>query len=161
MALTLFLMGLGCAMMALAPTYKQIGMMAPLIIVLARLIQGFAAGEVGAATTLLVEHAPPAQRGFYASWQFGSQSLGIFLGAVMVAALVAGLDQQAMSDWGWRVPFFIGMLTAPVGWYIRRHLEDTLIIGLPTQQAKQHAACRSPLRELFGQHKLTLVKAYC
>ncbi|CAI2123823.1 MFS transporter [Serratia marcescens] len=160
MALTLFLMGLGCAMMALAPTYKQIGMMAPLIIVLARLIQGFAAGgEVGAATTLLVEHAPPAQRGFYASWQFGSQSLGIFLGAVMVAALVAGLDQQAMSDWGWRVPFFIGMLTAPVGWYIRRHLEDTLIIGLPTQQAKQHAACRSPLRELFGQHKLTLVKS--
>ena len=48
-----------------------------------------------------------------------------------------------MSDWGWRVPFFIGMLTAPVGWYIRRHLEDTLIIGLSTQQAKQHAACRS------------------
>lgn len=79
MALTLFLMGLGCAMMALAPTYKQIGIMAPLIIMLARLIQGFAAGgEVGAATTLLVEHAPPAQRGFYASWQFGSQSLGIF-----------------------------------------------------------------------------------
>ncbi|SFP81415.1 Predicted arabinose efflux permease, MFS family [Pseudomonas sp. NFPP07] len=163
MTLTLFLMGLGCGLMALTPTYGQIGMAAPLIMALARLIQGFAAGgEVGAATTLLVEHAPASQRGFYASWQFGSQSLGVFLGSIMVAALVAGLDQQAMSEWGWRVPFFIGMLTAPVGWYIRRHLEDTLVVGLSTahsQQAREHAARSSPLRELFGQHKWALGKS--
>jgi MFS family permease len=150
-------------MMALTPAYGQIGVMAPVIIVLARLIQGFAAGgEVGAATTLLVEHAPPSQRAYYASWQFGSQSLGVFLGAIMVAALVAGLDAQAMNEWGWRVPFFIGMLTAPVGWYIRRHLEDTLVAGLPdalSRQARERAARSSPLRELFGQHKLTLVKS--
>lgn len=163
MTLTLFLMGLGCGMMALTPAYAQIGVMAPVIIVLARLIQGFAAGgEVGAATTLLVEHAPPSQRAYYASWQFGSQSLGVFLGAIMVAALVAGLDALAMNEWGWRVPFFIGMLTAPVGWYIRRHLEDTLVAGLPdalSRQARERAARSSPLRELFGQHKLTLVKS--
>ncbi|KGD96192.1 major facilitator transporter [Achromobacter sp. RTa] len=163
MTLTLFLMGLGCGMMALTPTYGQIGVIAPVVIVLARLIQGFAAGgEVGAATTLLVEHAPPSQRGYYASWQFGSQSLGVFLGAIMVAALVAGLDGQAMNEWGWRVPFFIGMLTAPVGWYIRRHLEDTLVTGLPaslSRQAKERAARSSPLRELFGRHKLTLLKS--
>ena len=163
MTLTLFMMGLGCGMMALTPTHAQIGMVAPLVIVLARLIQGFAAGgEVGAATTLLVEHAPASQRGFYASWQFGSQSLGIFLGAIMVAALVEGLSQQAMNEWGWRVPFFIGMLTAPLGWYIRRRLEDTLVIGLSTsrsQQARARAASSSPLRELFGWHKLTLLKS--
>lgn len=163
LTLTLLLMGLGCAMMALTPTYAQIGMAAPLVMVLARLIQGFAAGgEVGAATTLLVEHAPASQRGFYASWQFGSQSLGIFLGAIMVAALVAGLGQAAMAGWGWRIPFFIGMLTAPVGWYIRRHLEDTLVAGVSSahsRQAMERAARSSPLRELFGQHKATLGKS--
>ena len=126
MTLTLWLMGLGCGLIALAPTYAQMGIAGPVIMVLARLIQGFAAGgEVGASTTLLVEHAPPS-RGFYSSWQFGSQSLGVMLGALVVALLTAALTPEQMKDWGWRVPFVIGILTVPVGAYIRRNLEETL-----------------------------------
>ena len=127
MTLTLWLMGLGCGLIALAPTYAQMGIAGPVIMVLARLIQGFAAGgEVGASTTLLVEHAPPSRRGFYSSWQFGSQSLGVMLGALVVALLTAALTPEQMKDWGWRVPFVIGILTVPVGAYIRRNLEETL-----------------------------------
>ena len=126
MTLTLWLMGLGCGLIALAPTYAQMGIAGPVIMVLARLIQGFAAGgEVGASTTLLVEHAPPSRRG-YSSWQFGSQSLGVMLGALVVALLTAALTPEQMKDWGWRVPFVIGILTVPVGAYIRRNLEETL-----------------------------------
>ena len=115
MTLTLWLMGLGCALIAAAPTYGQMGVMGPVLMVLARLIQGFAAGgEVGASTTLLLEHAPADKRGFYSSWQFGSQSLGVMLGALTVALLTAALTKDQMQAWGWRVPFVIGILTVPV-----------------------------------------------
>ncbi|MBO9513386.1 MAG: MFS transporter [Variovorax sp.] len=127
MTLTIFLMALGCAMIAFAPTYAQIGVAAPVLIVLARLIQGFSAGgEVGASTTLLVEHATARNRGYMASWQFASQGLGILMGAVVVGVLLTALSPQAMESWGWRVPFVLGMLIAPVGMYIRRHLEESL-----------------------------------
>ncbi|WP_315139897.1 MFS transporter [Achromobacter marplatensis] len=158
MTLTLWLMGLGCGLIAVAPTYAQMGVMGPVLMVLARLIQGFAAGgEVGASTTLLVEHAPANQRGFYSSWQFGSQSLGVMLGALTVALLTAALTKEQMQDWGWRVPFVIGILTVPVGAYIRRNLEETL------EPAQAPAATRAvsthqPLRRVFADHKAQIVK---
>lgn len=157
MTLTIFLMALGCAMIALAPTYAQIGVAAPLLIVLARLIQGFSAGgEVGASTTLLVEHATPANRGYMASWQFASQGLGILLGAVVVGVLSTALTPQAMESWGWRVPFFLGMLIAPVGMYIRRHLEESLDIKHEPANA---APRRSSLSEVCGEHGKTVLAA--
>lgn len=150
MTLTIFLMALGCALIAFAPTHAQIGVAAPLLIVLARLIQGFSAGgEVGASTTLLVEHATPQNRGYMASWQFASQGLGILLGAVVVGVLMTVLSPQAMESWGWRVPFVLGMLIAPVGMYIRRHLEESLDVreqpaaaATPRQHGSVAAVCR-------------------
>ncbi|MBB3175704.1 MFS transporter [Variovorax sp. Sphag1AA] len=150
MTLTIFLMALGCAMIAFAPTYAQIGVAAPILIVLARLIQGFSAGgEVGASTTLLVEHATPKNRGYMASWQFASQGLGILLGAVVVGVLLTALSPQAMESWGWRVPFVLGMLIAPVGMYIRRHLEESLDVheapataAAPRRHGSLSAVCR-------------------
>ncbi|MDM0074337.1 MFS transporter [Variovorax sp. J2P1-59] len=157
MTLTIFLMALGCALIALAPTYAQIGVAAPLLIVLARLIQGFSAGgEVGASTTLLVEHATPKNRGYMASWQFASQGLGILLGAVVVGGLSTALTPQAMESWGWRVPFFLGMLIAPVGMYIRRHLEESLEIRPEPANA---APRRSSLSEVCGEHGKTVLAA--
>lgn len=187
MTLTLWLMGLGCALIAAAPTYAQMGIAGPVLMVLARLIQGFAAGgEVGASTTLLVEHAPAGQRGFYSSWQFGSQSLGVMLGALTVALLTAALSKEQMQEWGWRVPFVVGILTVPVGAYIRRNLEETLEPApQPGQGAREVArggvsstsgtsstsgatsASRSssraplpnqPLRRVFAEHKAQVVK---
>ncbi len=163
MTLTLWLMGLGCALIAAAPTHAQMGVLGPVLMVLARLIQGFAAGgEVGASTTLLVEHAPPGKRGFYSSWQFGSQSLGVMLGALTVAVLTAALTQAQMQDWGWRVPFVIGILTVPVGAYIRRNLEETLEPAPAPKPAtgdrRAAVAGHQPLRRVFAEHKGTVTK---
>ncbi len=157
MTLTIFLMALGCALIAFAPTYARIGVAAPLLIVLARLVQGFSAGgEVGASTTLLVEHATPADRGYMASWQFASQGLGILMGAVVVGLLSFTLAPQAMESWGWRVPFFLGMVIAPVGMYIRRHLEESLDVRVsPTGSS----ARRSSLAEVCGEHGKTVLAA--
>lgn len=161
MTLTLWLMGLGCALIAAAPTYAQMGVAGPVLMVLARLIQGFAAGgEVGASTTLLVEHAPADKRGFYSSWQFGSQSLGVMLGALTVALLTAALSKEQMQAWGWRVPFVIGILTVPVGAYIRRNLEETLESPQTPQASKTSPAAsqHQPLRLVFAEHKAQIVK---
>lgn len=161
LTLTLLMMGLGCGMLAVVPSYAQIGVAAPCIVVLARLIQGFAAGgEVGASTTLLVEQVAPTQRGFYASWQPGSQNLGVMLGAVVVMGLVACLPAQDMAEWGWRIPFFIGMLTAPVGLYVRRHLEESLTLA-PTlnsqQQLARDAAKQQPVRMVLRHYRFKLL----
>jgi MFS family permease len=157
MTLTIFLMALGCALIAFTPTYASIGVAAPIIIVLARLIQGFSAGgEVGASTTLLVEHATPANRGYMASWQFASQGLGVLLGAVVVGVLTVSLSTEAMQSWGWRVPFILGMLIAPVGMYIRRHLEESLHIS-PEQAASPRR--QSSLSIVCTQHGKTVLAA--
>lgn len=157
MTLTLWLMGLGCALIAAAPTYAQMGLAGPVMMVLARLIQGFAAGgEVGASTTLLVEHAPASRRGFYSSWQFGSQSLGVALGALVVGGLTAVLTTEQMQAWGWRLPFVIGILTVPVGAYIRRNLEETLT---PQDEPdRPRASGHQPLRRIFAEHKAEVAK---
>ncbi|HIH2750135.1 MFS transporter [Burkholderia aenigmatica] len=126
MVLTIFLMALGCGMIAVLPTYAEIGVAAPILIVVARSIQGFSAGgEFGASTTLLVEQARPHTRGYMASWQFASQGLGVLAAALTVAILSSALTPDALERWGWRVPFALGMLIAPVGAYIRRRLEET------------------------------------
>jgi MFS family permease len=157
MTLTIFLMALGCATIAFAPAYAQIGVAAPLLIVLARLIQGFSAGgEVGASTTLLVEHATPANRGYMASWQFASQGLGILLGALAVGVLSVALSPQAMESWGWRVPFLMGMLIAPVGMYIRRHLEESLEVAEMPAHAPPR---RSSLAEVCSEHGKVVLAA--
>jgi MHS family proline/betaine transporter-like MFS transporter len=126
--LTIVLMAVGSLLIAVAPTYAQIGAFSPAIIVIARLLQGFSAGgEIGASTTLMVESAGPARRGFYSSWQFASSSLGVLLGALVTVGLTSTLSSQSFETWGWRIPFFLGALIAPVGWYIRRSTEETLV----------------------------------
>ena len=126
MLMTIVLMGIGTALIAFAPTYAQIGVLAPVLIVVGRLIQGFAAGgEVGSATTLLLESAGANQRGFFVSWQAISQGVSALLGASCGLALTYFLPEEALYAWGWRVPFIIGLLIIPVGVYIRKHLEET------------------------------------
>ncbi len=125
MSLTIFLMAVGCAMIGCAPTYAQIGVMAPVLVVLARLVQGFSAGgEVGASTTLLIERAAVRHRGFLGSWQFASQGLGIAAGAALSATLYFVLSPEDLRSWGWRLPFLAGILIAPIGFVIRQRLEE-------------------------------------
>src|SRR6202046_2042407 len=103
------LMTVAIAMIAFAPTYAAIGVGAPLIIVLARLLQGFSAGgEFATATAFLLESAPPQQRGFYGSWQMVGQGLAVLIGAILGTVLTHSLTPDALNGWGWRVPFLFG-----------------------------------------------------
>ena len=135
MMLSLGLMGLGSLMIAVLPGYASIGVWAPVLLVLARLIQGIAWGaEAGPATTYLLENAPPGRSGVYASWQGASQSLAV-LGAGLIGYVTTLLvGPAAMADWGWRLPFALGVLVVPVGLALRRGLEE-VPVAPPGDQA--------------------------
>lgn len=125
LTMTIMLMALGAAMIGLAPNYAAIGVAAPALIVLARLIQGFAqGGEFGAATATLLETGSDERRGFRASWQLASQGAAALLGAAVAAVLTFSLSADALAEWGWRIPFLLGTLIVPVGIYLRRHIVD-------------------------------------
>lgn len=121
--LTLLAMALGTALIGVTPTYAQIGIAAPLVILAARLLQGFSAGgEVGVATTLLAERAPANRRGFITSWQFASQGAAALAGSLVGFLLSHFLDATSLESWGWRLPFLAGALIAPLGRYLRTHV---------------------------------------
>jgi MFS family permease len=127
LTLTLMLMSVGSGLVGLTPTYAQIGLTAPIILVVARLIQGFSCGgEVGPATTYLLESAPVEKRAAMTAWQGYSQQLAIFMGSLVGVALAVTLSQEQLYAWGWRVPFILGVFIAPVGLYIRRQLPETI-----------------------------------
>jgi MFS transporter, MHS family, proline/betaine transporter len=148
LSLVIGLMTLGILLLAIAPPYSAIGIGAPLIVVVGRLLQGFSAGgEFGSSTALLIEAAPFSRRGFYGSWQMASQAAALLLGAVVGAAITHGLSPEALKSWGWRVPFVIGLIIGPIGFYIRQRLADS--------EAFLHAkktARRATLREVFTHH---------
>ncbi|SMG55197.1 MFS transporter [Paraburkholderia susongensis] len=128
MTLTLLSMAGGSLGVALAPTYAQIGVFAPIWLVCARLLQGFAlGGEVGASTSLLLEYAGDRDRGYYGSWQLFSQGLSALAGAGVAVLLTNALSHDQLYAWGWRIPFAIGVAMVPLGIYIRRHLNETLM----------------------------------
>lgn len=140
--LTIVLMMAGTAIIAVSPTYATAGVFAPLLILLARLVQGFSAGgEFGSATAFLAEQNPQ-RRGFYASWQFASQGLTTVFATAIGVGLAASLTSAQMESWGWRVPFFIGLLIGPVAWYIRRNLDETM-------EFKSMQISDSPLKDAF------------
>ena len=148
MTLTLILMAAGSLGVAVAPTYAQIGVLAPIWLICARLVQGFAlGGEVGASTSLLLEYADDHNRGYFGSWQFFSQGLAGVLGAAFAAVLTNTLSHDALYAWGWRIPFFIGALTVPVGVYIRRHLDETL-----GHQPQAGESSKAKLKEVLQTH---------
>ena len=123
--LTIALMMFGTAIIAVLPTYAVIGPLAPLAIVVARLIQGISAGGgFGSATAFLAEQ-DPQRRGFFASWQFASQGLTTVIAAACGAVLTGVLTAEQIDAWGWRVPFVFGLLIGPVAYYLGRHADET------------------------------------
>ncbi len=125
MSLSILLMTLGTALMAFMPGYASIGAAAPAGILAARVIQGFSAGgEFGGATAFMIEHAP-GRRGLFGSFQYLSQSVSAILGSGVAWAVSAAMGHQALQDWGFRIPFALGLLIGPVGFYVRRHVDET------------------------------------
>ncbi len=124
--LTLFLMAIGTLVIACTPAYRTIGVLAPIIVVLGRLLQGFSAGvELGGVSVYLSEIATPGHRGFYCAWQSASQQVAVIFAALIGVILSSIMPPQTMSLWGWRIPFIIGCLIVPLLFWLRRSLAET------------------------------------
>lgn len=150
--LSINLMMLGGAVITFMPSYSSIGLMAPLLILLARLVQGFSAGgEFGSSTAFLVEHFPE-RKAFIASWQFATQGASTLMASAFGLGLTQILSESQIQDWGWRIPFAFGLLIGPLGIYIRRHVHE------PASFA-EHKPEAAPLRSLFGRQKELMLLA--
>jgi MHS family proline/betaine transporter-like MFS transporter len=126
LVLTILLMALGTVIIGLLPTYASIGVAAPALLLVARLLQGFSTGgEWGGATAFMAEWSEPGRRGFYTSFQQMSVAGGSLLGVGFAALLTSTIGSDAINDWGWRIPFLVGGLFGPIGLWLRREVDET------------------------------------
>lgn len=173
MALTFSLMALSTLAIGIIPSYHtmeqlfELGWLAPMLVVIARLVQGFSAGgEFGASTTLLVEYAQPHNRGFYGGWQIASQGAGNLMAALAFVLITFFFTPIQVEEEGWwRLPFVFGVVIAPIGLYIRSKLEETggealLKQTMPLEKKKQLSANkknRLPIMEVCVSHYKTIL----
>lgn len=155
LTLTIMTMAVGTAIIAFAPPYSAIGIGAPLLILCGRVLQGFSAGgEVGGAAAFLVEHAPANKKGQYASWLQASMGISNILGALVATAVTLTLSREQIGDWGWRIPFIIGLSIAPIGLWMRKTLEETpLFLEEQTRRKAEKIKPVMPLFSLFKTHR--------
>jgi MFS family permease len=127
MMLCFILIGVSIVAMALTPSYAQIGIAAPILAVIARMVQGFSlGGEVGSNTAYLMEAATPARRGLVVSWQRASQLMALIAGGLVGAGLTSVLPAEALDAYGWRIAFLLGIVSVPFGLWLRSTLPETL-----------------------------------
>lgn len=151
---TLSIMATGTFLIVLIPSYQTIGLWAPLLVLIGRLLQGFSAGaELGGVSVYLAEIATSGRKGFYTSWQSGSQQVAIMVAAAMGFALNAVLEPSAISDWGWRIPFLFGCLIVPFIFILRRKLEETRGVYCPPPSSGDAPGIRHPAGELAGGYR--------
>lgn len=142
---------------ALIPGYNTIGIFAPILLLLFRMVQGFSAsGEYAGASAFLVEYAPEKRRGIYGAIVPASTSAGLLLGSLMAAALTGLLPEQAMQDWGWRIPFLLAAPLGLVGRYIRNKLEESPIFQ---ELVESNEVVKAPAKSLFQDHWKLLLRA--
>jgi MFS family permease len=148
--LTIMLMGLATVLMGLLPTYASVGLAAPLLLVLMRLLQGFGAGaELAGAIVLVAEYAPPGRRAFYTALPNAATLVGIML-ATLSFLTISNLPEPVLLGWAWRVPFLLSGVLFLVALYIRRHLDETpeYVAAMARAEARRHEQ-KVPLGELF------------
>lgn len=149
LTLTILVMASGTLLIAVAPIYAVVGLAAPLILLVGRLLQGFSAGgEIGNATAFLVEHAPSGRRALFTAWLQASMGMSNILGASVAFTVSAFLSRAEIIQWGWRLPFFGGLVIVPVGIYLRRSLEETPMFR--AEREVRHTA-RRPLVSVFRE----------
>lgn len=143
------LMGLSTLAVGLLPTYSQVGMLAPTLLVVLRLIQGFAvAGEISGASSMILEHAPFGRRGYYASFTLQGVQAGQILAAAIFLPLAHFLPNEDFISWGWRIPFLLSFVVIIVGFYIRREVEETPMFA---DEAAHGVVPRAPIVQAFGE----------
>lgn len=158
LALSILLMSAATFCVGLLPTFAQVGYLAPALLLILRLIQGFSAGgEYGGAASFLSEYAPDHRRGLHTSVVPASTATGLLLGSLTATLLTNVLSESAMNDFGWRIPFLVALPLGFIGWYIRARLEDT-----PVFQSLEAAdnVSKTPMRETFTHFRKPLVLAF-
>jgi len=154
--LTLVLMGVATTLVGLLPTYAQIGILAPILLILLRILQGISAGgEWGGAVLMAVEHAPKAKRGLFGA----SPQIGVPLGLLLasaVLAIVALPGQDFFLTWGWRIPFLLSVVLILIGYYVRRRVEESPVF---LELAERKEETRMPIVQLFRRHALLVIVA--
>ncbi|MGF6394697.1 MFS transporter [Pseudomonas plecoglossicida] len=151
MILTAALITLGTVGVAITPSYETIGIAAPIFVVVCRLLQGLAlGGELGPATSLLIEAAPAGRRGFYASWQVASQGLAVAVGGLLGVLLSLSLSAEQLGSWGWRVPFLVSLVLIPLVVYMRKSLPET-------HEGEKDRSGSAIVVEVLRHHKKTLL----
>jgi MFS transporter, MHS family, proline/betaine transporter len=142
LTLSIGLMTLGTGLMTVMPSYDSLGLLSPALVIAARLLQGFSVGgEFASSTTFLVEHRPD-RAGFFASWQWASQGLAAVVATGLAVLLTGTMSAAELQSWGWRIPFAVGLLIGPVGYYIRSNMEET-------PEFLAAAPPRTPMRDLI------------
>ncbi|CAL8899781.1 proline/betaine transporter [Kocuria varians] len=143
--------------MALIPGHTTIGIFAPILLLIVRIVQGFsAAGEYAGASAFLVEYAPANRRGIYAAVVPASTAAGLLFGSLFVAGLSALLTSEQMDTWGWRIPFLLAAPMGLIGRYVRTKLEDTPVFQ---ELAQEDDVMQAPVRDMFRHHWATLLRA--
>ncbi|SNS26049.1 Major Facilitator Superfamily protein [Geodermatophilus saharensis] len=156
LVLAMMLMGVSTLAVGLLPTYGQVGVLAPVLLVLLRLVQGFAvAGELGGASAMIVEHAPADRRGFYASFSLQGTQAGSILAAASFIPLAAFLPEAAFQSWGWRIPFLLSAFVILAGYLIRRRVAETPVF---LEETARGGAPKAPVLQVVRESRGTIVR---
>jgi len=159
MLLCLFLMGLSTMAVGVLPTYSQIGVWAPVLLVAVRLLQGFAvAGEISGASSMILEHAPFGRRGFYASFTLQGVQAGQILAAAVFLPLNYVLSPEDFASWGWRIPFLLSVVVLIAGYIIRREVEETPAFAAETRSGETP---RAPVMDALTNHGADMLRVIC
>jgi len=154
--LTLILMGAATTLVGLLPTYAQIGMLAPILLITLRILQGISAGgEWGGAVLLAVEHAPKKRRGAFGAAPQVGVPLGLLL-ASAILAIVAIPGEEFFLEWGWRIPFLLSFVLIIIGYYVRRRVEESPVFA---EIAERKEETKMPIVQLFRRHALLVIIA--
>ena len=152
----MFLMGFSTMAVGLLPTYQQVGVLAPVLLVVLRLIQGFAvAGEISGASSMILEHAPFGRRGFFASFTLQGVQAGQILAAAVFLPLARFMPADAFSLWGWRIPFLLSAVVIVAGYIIRREVDETPAF------AEESAVPKAPIVEAFRLSWDDMLRVVC
>lgn len=145
---TLLLMGGATFLIGCIPGYETIGFLAPLLVLILRLLQGLAlGGEYGGAATYVAEHAPANQKGYWTSWIQTTATVGLFVSLIVILVTKATLSKEAFDDWGWRVPFWISIFMVLISYVIRKNMHESPIFAKAKAEGKTST---NPLKESFG-----------
>src|SRR6202048_3080853 len=155
----MFLMGISTMAVGLLPTYQQVGVLAPVLLVILRLIQGFAvAGEISGASSMILEHAPFGRRGFYASFALQGVQAGQILAAAIFLPLAHYMPTEAFNSWGWRIPFLLSFFVIVAGYIIRREVDETPAFAKEDEQGK---IPRAPIIQAFKLNWKDMLRVVC